>query len=244
MPFDTAQLCALVSRLRGHDIQKMAKREALAFTAKAMSEFSAATVGLPALLFPSSTDFSRLVWCVESKGYMAWIGSFRLLATDRMEANLGKPQLIAMAAALYPEVELIVDLMGDYHYPGGYSVEPSLEIVVRVDGYTSKVLEYLPQALCDQLEAISKRHGVELLVRTDEDAMEDQKNPRRLQEALRAALRAAENAAQAQQYGLLQGLEVRLELASGPGLTEQNLSEALALMGLLFAYCDAAATAD
>lgn len=245
MPTDTAKLCALVSGLRGHDIEKMAESEALAFKAQAMSEFSAATAGLPALLLPGSTDFSRLVWHVEpAEPYcLEWIGRFSLRATERMEANLGQPRLIAMAVAMWPDVELIVDLMGEYHYAGGLSVEPTLQIAVRVDGAASEGLECLPPSVCDRFEAISVLHGVELRVRTVEDAMEDQQNPRRLQEALRAAREAAVEAAQAKGHCDAEALEVQLILASGPGLIEKNLPEALASMGLLFAHCDAAATA-
>lgn len=241
---ETDKLCELVSSLRNHDIEKMSESDALTFKANAMARFRVSTACLPELLLGCSVPLERFVWHVEAaEPYcLEWIGRFSLRATGRMEANLGQPRLIAMAAAMWPSVELIVDLMGDYHYAGGLSVEPELLIRVRVDEVASEALEKLSPSICEQIETLARCSGVELCVRTVENAMDDQVNPPRLQDALKAARSAASKAAEIEGRGESEALEIQIKLSSEPGIIQQRIPEALASMGSLFAHCNSVAS--
>lgn len=236
----TAKLSALVAGLRGQDIEKMSEDEALTFKGKVMAEFASATSGLPQVFLGGDANFERLVWHVKAAepNSCEWIGRFSLRSTDLMEANLDRPGRIAMAAAMRPEVELIVDLLGDFHYPGGLSVEPALVIAVRVSGEVLEVLEGLSPSICGRLQTVARGRGVELCVRTVEDAMDDQLNPPCLQGALRAARHAVVETAEAEGHVMVQAIEILLTLSSEPGLVETNLLGALASMGQAFTHCD------
>lgn len=246
MTSNANSLCAVVTSLQGQDIEKMADQQALDFKRDAMDKFVVAAADLPRLLFPCDTDFNRLVWSVSpAEPYcLEWIGTFRLRAADLMEANLGQSRLVAMAAALFPELELRVELMGDYHYPGGLNSVPSVEIAIRVaDGDAFDALQAIDPLVCSRFESLARAEGVKLRVRTVEDAMDDQVQPPSLQCAITAAIAAARDAAEAECQGEAEVIDVRLVLAGGVGLTPQILVEACTLMGQLFAHCDAASAA-
>jgi hypothetical protein len=128
-------LVELVESLEGHDMAKMSPAEARQFRAVALERFRGASAALPELLLPDVTDLDRFAWTIEPANFeLESIGRFSLIITDQIEANLGQPERVRMAAALFPTAVLIIDLMGDYHYPGGMSSFPALEINVRVMG--------------------------------------------------------------------------------------------------------------
>lgn len=61
----TTTLSVLLNELVGHDIEKMSDADAVAFKAKAMSQFRIAAAGLPSLLLPGSIDLDLFIWDVE-----------------------------------------------------------------------------------------------------------------------------------------------------------------------------------
>lgn len=233
-------LWAIVSDLEGQGIEQMTEQAARNYKAAAMKRFSAATADLPRVLL-AGQDLDRLMWHASpAEEYcLDWIGRYQLRTTDLIEANVGENKWQAFAAAAWPDVELFIDLMGDYTFGNGSRSLPHLQIAVRVnDGKCFDALTDLDKGLCLGLEDIGHDDGAEVTVRTSEDALDDQVNPASLSRAVSSAVGAARAAAEEDGAGVAQAIEIRLTLDSRFDASDGRLGNALRLMGLLFAFCD------
>lgn len=234
----TMSLWTLVQSLEGHDIEKMMPDRAEQFKAEAMSKFREATAQLPGLVLPHVDSFERFIWDVEAEDSLEWIGRFSLQSIDQMEANLGNTERVRMAAALFPDAQLTVDLMGEFHYAGGLNVFPSLEIAVRVGGGDALVaLEHTPKGKCDELVALAQNCDFELTVRACEDATDDLVAPADLSAALRQVARAVRSVSKDEPAGLTEPVELKITLPVASKPSEQSVLSALRLMGTIFTFC-------
>lgn len=237
-----AGLWGLVETLHGHDMHKMSAQMLAAWKAEAVQIFARHTAALPAVLLPSEADFERLSWHVGAPPVegLEWLATFQLRSTDDMEACVGhEDPHFTLAAAAWPDVKVTVDLNGDYHYPGGLNSIASLTIAVHVeDGPGFWALQHVDNLLCSRIQELSKVPGIELVVCTREDAVDDQRGPPSLAQAMSHAIEGAIEAAESQGHGNAESVEIRLTLFAGCGLTPEVLDEATRAMGSLFHYCD------
>ncbi|MEX3630487.1 MAG: hypothetical protein VB138_14625 [Burkholderia sp.] len=227
----------VVESLEGRDIEKMSPAAEAQFKADAMSKFREASAVLPALLISGPHELDRFIWSVEPPEFSSeWIGRFSMRTVDLMEANFGQSERLRMAAALFPDVELVVDLMGDFHYPGGMSVFPLLAIALRVtDDPALFAFENTDKALCDELVRLARNSGFEIRVRACEDATDDLIDPDDLSDALIEVAHASRSASDDGIFFESVELKVSLPIASRPSNHSVNL--ALRLCGTIFTSC-------
>ena len=237
-----ASLLAIVESLQGHDIHLMTEVEGQAFKTSVMKQFRAASATFPALLLSTADDTTGYVWdAVPAEHYCCeWIGSFKLMPTRQLEAALGQPRLVRMAAVLMPDVEMMVELMGEYHCPGGLQSTPNLQIVVRVGSMPAlSALEQLDDELCDGLVATASKYGFKLLVRTCDDCFPDQVAPKNLLSAIRAVASAVRiEDEECGGTGCIEGVEIRVSVPASASPPPEVLTRTLQRMGVFFVLCE------
>lgn len=246
MEQEGAALLGLIEELRGHDTGDMPEPDLVKFKQRAFERFKEASGALAKLLLGSSAGSDRYFWRLDTPDLARkpLIGTFALRATDLIEANLGAPNQVAMAASLWPNLELLLELNGEHSYLNGEREEPRLEVILRVNDDRGlealSILAQLDEFMYEDIAAMSRCKGHELTVCAAEGAIDDQASPPNFDVAIRRAIDAVWDAAKRNDPDspMPEAVEVRLSLAGGAEIPPDRFGHSLKIMGALFLACD------
>lgn len=129
------KIIPVLKHLNNHDQSRLSEREWSLQKQEAYSAFSAASVELPAILIDDAYMDDAWLWSTEKSEYEAsdHIGAFRIKRTTSMEAAIGAHEKLRQFVAMAPDLELVVDLLGAYHHPGGGGLQQDAFIKVSID---------------------------------------------------------------------------------------------------------------
>lgn len=132
------KLHALLFNLQGKDTALMTPTVVNNLQESVTKGFIDATAGLHNLLLGEQANDPRWLWMVEKAQSFGgeWMSTYTMLDAGRMELAIGKPEKVQIAAALFPDLCLTVDIFSAYHHPGGtgLQVDPRISITLALSG--------------------------------------------------------------------------------------------------------------
>lgn len=199
--------------------------------------FIDATAGLHTLLLGDHADSPRWMWTAEqAESYGGeLIATYSLVDTGQIEAALGKPEKIRMAAAMFPSFKFTTHIFAGYHHPGGtgLQVDPRISIVLEMSGDPEL-------ALVEHYLELSKdlfpSHGEGLTVEITplECCCDSVQNPRDVHKAFCQIATAARNAALEEYDDTSLTETVEFVLTLDENLEVDRMEEAFEYVGRMF----------
>lgn len=232
------KLHSLLQRMQGKDLAKMTPEAISDLRSTVTKEFVDATAGLNEVLLGQFNKSPRWLWKAEEAESFGGerIATFTIVDTGQMEAAIGQPERVQMAAALFQRMKLEVDLFAAYHHPGGsgLQVEPRIAIKVRVN---SDPMFDLVEMSLQKSKSLYPEHGngISIEIRPTEDCCDGFENPDDAEVAFSQVAEAARNES-IRSYGdtdLTEDILISLEMDAS--VDPERMQDAFTYMGLLFA---------
>lgn len=232
-----SKLHSLLIQLHGSDFALMSAQEIENSRISVTNGFVDATAGLHTLLLGKYADSPRWMWAAErAESYGGeLIASYTLVDTGQMEAAIGAPERVRMAAAMFPSLKLSIHIFAGYHHPGGtgLQVDPRISIVLEMSGDPELALvgHYLELS-----NGIFPAHGGGLTVEVTplECCCDSVQNPRDIHRAFCSIATAARNAALAENDDTSLTETIEFVLTIDETLNLDRMEDAIAYMGLMF----------
>ncbi len=237
-----APLFDLLRELDGRDVDKMAEADGKKFCEAMLEKFRVVAAPIPGIVLGSHiTD--GYVWHVEGNQFFPgdYVGSAKIVHTGKMEAAIGEPERLRMAAALFPVAAFEVALFCDFHRDGGLQSKPRLKLSIGTDGRDglrdmSTALGMVAEALAD---ALVQPGVVGFQIVATENACDDIENPKDVRKAFEAVASAAKKAAREGSYGygddlVTERVELTVDVAAVRGEAAASAERLLKLLGAVF----------
>ncbi|CAM8642403.1 hypothetical protein MCEMSEM18_03518 [Comamonadaceae bacterium] len=231
------KLHALLNQLHGSDFALMTAQEIENLRVSVTNGFVNATAGLHTLLLGEYADSPRWMWSAErAESYGSeLIASYTLVDTGQMEAAIGAPERVRMAAALFPALKLTIHIFAGYHHPGGtgLQVDPRISIVLDMSGDPELALVEHSLKLSKD---IFPAHGSGLTIEVTplECCCDSVQNPQDIHQAFCRIATAARNAALEENDDTTLTETVEFVLTMDQTLHVDRMEDALEYMGRLF----------
>lgn len=232
----------LLRDLEGHDVDKMPEVEARSFCSTALNKFRVASAVIPRIVLGPEI-VAGYSWHVEPSEFFTgyYVGSFKLIHTGQMEAALGEPVKLQMAAALFPGVTFEIELFCDFHREGGLQSVPRLEVSIGTNGRESldSMATELLRVGSAIAEALDGPGVLDTRIVAREGACEDAENPRDMYVAFKEVAGAAITAAREAKSGngdalITECVEIRVGLVASHARAASTAERVIQLLGTVF----------
>lgn len=231
------RLHELLISMRGNDVAMMGPEEAKEFFEEAETAFNHATALLHKVFLRYHTEDRKWLWqCEPAERYASdWVSTYSVVKVDQMNVPIADRGRVQMAAAMFPGMKLTVDLLAEYHHPGGGGLQtiPKIKIRVAVSGDPELMLAetYLQ---CVKEDFPMNLQGVLVTVTPSENCCDDITNPKDIEEAFRRVAEAARDAGE-EAYGTAGITEsVYVEMDVDQSASVDDMYTALSSMGQFF----------
>jgi hypothetical protein len=232
------KLQAILRWLDNFDLAQMEKDTIEALRNEVTQDFVEATAGLSELLLGEHIHESHWLWKAEKAEAFGgeWIATYSLLDTGDIESAIGESEKVRMAAAIFPSMEMTVDIFAAYHHPGGTGMQVDPRITISFVVMGDPELDFVEHSL-----SLTKKlwpelgKGVSLEVRPRENCCDEISNPKNLHKAYSTVARAARKVAK-KEYGgteLTEGIEMVYQFDSSSD--HESMTNTFEFVGRMFA---------
>lgn len=231
------KLHTLLDELHCKDLAQMTPDAIDALRVTVTEKFTDATAGLHALLLGEHADESRWLWRAEQAESFGneWISTYTLLDTGPMESALGKPEMVRLAAAMFPSLSLVLDIFAAYHHPGGEGLQVDPMITLRlitsgepelslVEHYLDLSHEFFPEP----------GNGLNVEIIPRENCCDGVQNPAEIHKAFHNIADAARAAGDHFESGVVLTEGVDLILSMDRSISIQRMQDAFEYLGQMF----------